>query len=244
MTGSSNNIIPNNKQKFIDTYKINENIQELIKIFNVSENTVRYWLKKYGLLKKVNKKIEIINGYKKCTKCGVDKKLDQYPFRNKEKQIYRNECKECSAKNRKIKNYDGKKINKNYKSNAVKYKGGKCEICNLETNIFNIYDFHHMNPSEKEFTYSTKRHIDIEKCKNELDKCHLVCSNCHREIHGGFYPNFLINSSKIDEQIIEMNENTKFCKKCKKINQMDSYIYNHTVKLKENKYGIKKPTNG
>ena len=45
-------------------------------------------------------------------------------------------------------------------------------------------DFHHIDPSTKEFNISggTKA---ISKLKQEVDKCILVCSNCHREIHAG-----------------------------------------------------------
>jgi predicted HNH restriction endonuclease len=46
-------------------------------------------------------------------------------------------------------------------------------------------EFHHLNPNEKDFNISSIRQLSnfTEKIKNELDKCILVCSNCHREIH-------------------------------------------------------------
>ena len=45
-------------------------------------------------------------------------------------------------------------------------------------------DFHHKNPLEKRFELtSMNRTWDI--LKEEVDKCLLVCSNCHREIHAG-----------------------------------------------------------
>ena len=47
-------------------------------------------------------------------------------------------------------------------------------------------DFHHINPQEKDFQISggTK---SFESLKSELDKCILVCRNCHSEIHAGLH---------------------------------------------------------
>jgi len=43
-------------------------------------------------------------------------------------------------------------------------------------------EFHHINPEEKEFTIGGKNY-SIERMKKEVDKCVLVCGNCHSEIH-------------------------------------------------------------
>ena len=44
--------------------------------------------------------------------------------------------------------------------------------------------FHHNDPNEKDFTIGGKSY-SLEKLKKEADKCILVCSNCHSEIHEG-----------------------------------------------------------
>ena len=65
----------------------------------------------------------------------------------------------------------------------VEYKGGKCERCGYNKS-FAALDFHHEDPSEKDFTIAHARHRSFnEEMKKELDKCILVCANCHREIH-------------------------------------------------------------
>lgn len=71
----------------------------------------------------------------------------------------------------------------NIKQRLVDYKGGKCQICGYNRYI-NALEFHHVNPEEKDFTISggTK---SFDTLKPEIDKCILVCSNCHREIHAG-----------------------------------------------------------
>jgi DNA-binding CsgD family transcriptional regulator len=67
------------------------------------------------------------------------------------------------------------------KIKLVEYKGGSCQICNYNKSI-GALEFHHLDPNEKDFNISGKSY-SYEKMKNEVDKCILVCSNCHIEIH-------------------------------------------------------------
>ena len=69
------------------------------------------------------------------------------------------------------------------KQMAIEYKGGKCIICGY-SRCANALDFHHLDPTEKDFSIGGKT-IAWEKLKAELDKCVLVCANCHREIGAG-----------------------------------------------------------
>lgn len=78
---------------------------------------------------------------------------------------------------------------KYYKDNLHEiknYLGGtiQCSICGYTDECFAPFDFHHLDHSKKEFGIHKK--IDGSPFKNwsaELDKCILVCSNCHRKIH-------------------------------------------------------------
>ena len=72
---------------------------------------------------------------------------------------------------------------KRLKERAVEYKGGMCECCGYDRAI-EALEFHHKDPNEKDFSPSGKS-ISWERMKNEVDKCMLVCANCHREIHCG-----------------------------------------------------------
>lgn len=66
---------------------------------------------------------------------------------------------------------------------AVEYKGGKCNSCNYNKCIAAL-EFHHIDPEQKDFGIGNKGFTKSwDKIKTELDKCILVCANCHREIH-------------------------------------------------------------
>ena len=71
----------------------------------------------------------------------------------------------------------------NKKRDLIAYKGGKCSKCGYNKDVTGAYDFHHLDPKEKYFNISKKMYINIELLKQEVDKCVLVCRNCHAEIH-------------------------------------------------------------
>lgn len=71
------------------------------------------------------------------------------------------------------------------KQQLVKYKGGHCENCGYDKCI-GALQFHHINPNEKDFDLSSQYnggHLDMKKLYNEVDKCKLLCANCHSEQH-------------------------------------------------------------
>ena len=76
------------------------------------------------------------------------------------------------------------KRRKKLKQMAVALKGGKCQFCGYNRYV-GALDFHHLDEGSKEFDLSTRGLTrSWEKIKKEIEKCALVCSNCHREIHG------------------------------------------------------------
>lgn len=62
--------------------------------------------------------------------------------------------------------------------------GAKCQVCGYDK-CQNALHFHHINPSEKKFAISDSLRITRtkEEIDNEINKCILVCANCHTEIH-------------------------------------------------------------
>ena len=68
---------------------------------------------------------------------------------------------------------------------ARDYKGGKCMMCGYDR-CQRALSFHHLNPKEKDFDLSSRGLTrSWERIKKEIDKCVLVCANCHMEIHDG-----------------------------------------------------------
>lgn len=62
--------------------------------------------------------------------------------------------------------------------------GGKCCICGYCKN-WAALDFHHTEPSEKEIKLdlTSMGHFSQETLDKEIEKCQLLCANCHRETH-------------------------------------------------------------
>ena len=108
-----------------------------------------------------------------CSKCGILK--DPRDFYGKT-----NWCNECL-------NRTTIEKQRNFKRELREYKGGKCVHCGYST-YDGALDFHHIDPNEKEFQLSSLRVVHInDEIKKELDKCILLCANCHRELHGGLW---------------------------------------------------------
>lgn len=61
-------------------------------------------------------------------------------------------------------------------------RGAKCSKCDYDK-CLDALEFHHLDPNEKEFHLGTHRTHNLTKLRKELDKCILVCRNCHTEIH-------------------------------------------------------------
>ncbi len=101
-----------------------------------------------------------------CRDCG---ETDPSKFYRKMKT----QCGKCHAKD------IGKRLQK-ARAKAIEYKGGKCEICGYDKYV-GALEFHHKDPTQKDPT--GLRAIKLTKLFAEVDKCMLLCANCHREEH-------------------------------------------------------------
>lgn len=94
---------------------------------------------------------------------------------HKDKNTTRLRCRKCQT-------FAVEKRRRKIKDMAVEYAGGKCSICGYNK-CRDALEFHHKNPEEKDFGISSSVKIGWDKIKKEVDKCTLLCSNCHRELH-------------------------------------------------------------
>lgn len=69
------------------------------------------------------------------------------------------------------------------KLKAIEYLGGKCHHCSIVSEHRSIYDFHHIDKTEKEADPGSLMHYSWKRIQKELDKCILLCANCHRIEH-------------------------------------------------------------
>ena len=144
-----------------------------------SLGSIRYWMKVHNL--KANfknfkeapfKKAKVIEGKKCCSKCKEWKELSEFNSKGDQKHGY---CRPC------LYVYQSERW-KNRKKKAVQLMGGACNKCGYCRN-YSALEFHHLDPSIKEFHFDKGRRYSWEKCLNELKKCILLCSNCHKEEH-------------------------------------------------------------
>ena len=100
--------------------------------------------------------------------------------------------------------------------------GEKCKICGYSKAITAL-ELHHLNPEEKDFTLGQCWNKSWDDIHKEIQKCILVCANCHREIHEGLIQDELKTSyiKERGEEITQKNYDLKhhkicYCKSCGK----------------------------
>ena len=78
-----------------------------------------------------------------------------------------------------------KKRRKKLREMAREYAGGKCAICGYHK-CARALSFHHLDPKKKDFGVAAKGLTrSWDKIRKEIDKCILICANCHMEVHEG-----------------------------------------------------------
>jgi len=185
----------------------------------------RYEWKKINRLSKKYKAIQYLGG--KCELCGENNlfclefhhnedeikettfwSIGEYRWSVIEKELKKCKllCGNCHGKL----HYNNTNESTSYKTNKkifLEYKGiNGCEKCGYNECNSSL-DFHHINENEKEFTFGeiTSKYNNIqdltEKIENEINKCEVLCKNCHKLVHSDI--NFFENNK--DKIIIKAN---------------------------------------
>jgi hypothetical protein len=118
------------------------------------------------------------DGCRKCSRCQKRKPLNKknfIPVKRKFGPQFSTYCRPCESEK-------GTEWRRKRKIQCVKYKGGRCEICGYDKSI-NALHFHHKDPKKKELTIGTHCGRNWQIVRKELDKCSLLCANCHAEKH-------------------------------------------------------------
>ncbi len=109
-----------------------------------------------------------------CNYCGEAKSLSEYYKHPLSNDGYEPRCKSCKVLVARLKRTERK-------LKAIEMHGDKCSICN-KTFPPCVYDFHHTD-SDKEVDPGNAR--SDKAFFEEISKCIMVCSNCHRILHHG-----------------------------------------------------------
>ena len=129
-----------------------------------------------------------------CSKCKIEKTLDNFLWRNKSKNIKHSICSDCYKIVRK-KSYDENsqyykdKSKRRRREHALKYEEYKkslsCKICGESESV--CLDFHHLDGNEKDYTIGSRKYSsgNFQSTIKEIEKCVVLCANCHRKLHAG-----------------------------------------------------------
>lgn len=104
----------------------------------------------------------------------------EWYHRNKEKSKQRNLL--WRVNNKEYIREKQKQFKRERKLFCIEYLGGKCKDCEGQFNPA-VYELHHRDPKEKDRDPSKMFQLSQERLVSEIDKCDLLCANCHRLRH-------------------------------------------------------------
>lgn len=147
-------------------------LKQLASTFQMSQTNLRYWIKKFGL-KLVRgakgKKPKDFNFPRKC-KCGE----------TNPNKFYGNKTTVCA----KCHNQNTLLLGRENRSYMLEKLGSHCINCGFDKWKASL-DIHHVDPTKKDVSFSTARYWNRSKIDKELEKCVILCRNCHAAYHSG-----------------------------------------------------------
>lgn len=146
-----------------------KSVRQIAKEIGKSPTTTRYWLDRFKLKTEYLSIAQMSPTGYSCP-CG---ETDKSRFYGNKKRI----CGKCQ-------NQYTVEVARRNKRQAVAYLGGKCRHCGFDGHN-SAFDYHHIDPNEKDINFKSSRQWSWERLKQELDKCVLLCANCHRGVHSG-----------------------------------------------------------
>lgn len=130
---------------------------------------------------------------KLCSKCKQELPVENFRWRNKTKGTLHSQCKQCESEAEKIRYAQSKERRTSVNERALltkeknqqiveEFRSCGCQKCGEKRSY--VLDFHHKIPDEKTNTIAHMIKSSSEKnLRLELQKCIILCANCHREFH-------------------------------------------------------------
>lgn len=128
---------------------------------------------------------------KTCTKCGEQKPIDEFSFRNKSRGTRQSWCKSCmsahdrttwtNSENRresnKARNVLRKIRNRQYIWDYLKKH--RCVMCGEADPIVLVFDHIDASNKKQDISKMINCSYSIQSIKDEIAKCQVLCANCH-----------------------------------------------------------------
>lgn len=128
-----------------------------------------------------------------CSKCKKELPITEFRWRNKAQNKLHSQCKICEKEADKKRYATSKERKEKVLSNTLKYKQNNISFidkykekgcCKCGEKRPYLMEFHHINPEEKTNTIAHMiKSSSLDNLKKEVEKCVLLCANCHREFH-------------------------------------------------------------
>lgn len=130
---------------------------------------------------------------KVCSKCNIEKDINDFAYKNKSKNIRHSRCRKCQSESDKQLYLNNSIRREKIRTNTnlaikkakifvrrVKQRFG-CKNCGDKR--YYVLDFHHLHGKDNEISTLSRQGVTIQRLKDEIRKCTILCSNCHREVH-------------------------------------------------------------
>src|SRR6266508_203623 len=128
-----------------------------------------------------------------CSKCGLEKDIEQFPLRNRFTQRRQSYCVDCKSvmhknwyeKNKEYQIANARKHTTQYRNTLNEYVWNyllkhPCERCGESDPV--VLEFNHLHSKDMAISKLVASTTNIKRLEKELKKTQVLCSNCHRRI--------------------------------------------------------------
>jgi hypothetical protein len=136
-----------------------------------------------------------------CTKCNLEKDIEQFPLRNRFTERRQSYCVDCRSeygkqwyeKNKDYQIANARKHSTEYRDIIREYlyeylQTHPCQMCGESDPV--VLEFHHNHSKDMAISEMVTRITNLDRLKAELQKTTVLCSNCHRRLNAqerGFF---------------------------------------------------------